>query len=147
MKRSGKRLLAMLLCLTMALTLLPMSRLAERIDERSETPAEVAGQVAKAAGEVNEEAPGDFGVAAPMAATITPDGAVADTWTQTNSGLTESTIEVRNGKLYLKPGDSVSNNGDSDPGPAVFANTQLNAALVANSGETVITKNGGIVNV
>lgn len=139
MKRSGNRLLAMLLCVAMMLTLLPLTAFARWDEEMPEIPTEVESEAVMKA-ELPADAPEDDGQADLTAGTITPDGAVADTWAQdSNTVFGDGAVcAVENGKLHIKAGTNNANNGGDvlTTTPAMFINSTMNAKLAASSETT-----------
>lgn len=99
-----KRLLALLLSLAVALTLLPGAAFAAIADEIM-----------------------------PLSGTIQPDGALADDWEQDESTVlgTGSLCTVEDGQRHLKAGSGNGNNGGNATPPAMFLNTTMNTALSA----------------
>ena len=122
MRRSGKRLLAALLCLTMVLTLLPMTALAATVENQAD--AQVQSDVDKNA--------------SPRAA-VYPDGAITDEWKQdpnTVRGTGSLCEKTDDGRLHLKATSTNTNNGGSNNNPpAMFINETMNAALAASTEE------------
>ena len=130
--KNKKRWIAMLLCLAMAMTLLPMSALAARGNgEWEETPADKTVDSAMQA--ERPENPADDEAAAETAA-LYPDAA-NETWTQANTALTDANYTIAktaDGHLRFTTKGITSNNGDSTPGPAVFMSNTMTEKLKPN---------------
>ena len=141
MKKNAKRWLAMLLCLTMALTLLPAMALpsfAQETGQEENIPDNTGSQDEQGAGQGDEQAEeagagnndlgvgeledgesdpaGDSNDIAGQAYEDLPDGALVDNWAQDAQTVrgTGSVCEVtsKDGHLLLKVGSGNSNNGD-----------------------------------
>ena len=137
MKRSGKRLLALLLCLAMALTLLPMSVLAARDDaELPATPAEAETTASKAELPVTATE-GDESASLADGTSTAPDGATADTWVQIVGSKVSGSVDprVEDGKIVLSAAAANGNNINGD-NPAIFVDTDMNKALSALADDT-----------
>ena len=142
MKRSGNRLLAMLLCVAMMLTLLPLTAFARWDEEMPEIPTEVESEAVMKA-ELPADAPEDDGDSADLTAEVYPDAIQEITdWTQhdvTFKGADSycrmpNTTGNTSGHLELGASSSNGKDGGSDNSgwPAVFTSTTLNNALTTN---------------
>ena len=136
MKRSGNRLLALLLCIAMVLTLLPMAALARWDEEIAAVPAEAEMNEAGKA-ELPVDAPENDGdIAEPAASEVPTDGAVADTWVQIEGSKVTGSVEPakEEGKIVLSAAAANGNNINGQ-NPAIFVDTDMNKALSALADE------------
>lgn len=136
MKRTNRRVLSILLCLCMVLTLLPMSALAAWTDELTpETAPVVDGDAPKLLEEETALVPDG---SADLAAAALTDGITNDTWKVENSvnGTTCQLVDGKGRELYA--GASNGNSTSGDGMPAMFVNETASAALAAASGEKYV---------
>ncbi len=122
MKRSGNRLLAMLLCVAMMLTLLPLTAFARWDEEMPEIPTEVESEAV-----IKAELPAD----APENDSDSAELTAVDGWELRANGVGE--VTAIDGGVKLK--GATAANFDA-AGTAAMTNTAIDAAIAASSDTT-----------